>query len=103
LYDVSYQARIVGQDTNNFAAEGSLLVLIAAQIQEGYERRLVQLGRIQLIAADEINAEALTDQRGGHAKRISPVVPAGKKTDANRSRGAASRPFYRAIAAETDA
>jgi hypothetical protein len=52
----------------------------------------VQLGCIQLIAADEINAEALTDQRGGHAKRISPVVPAGKKTDANRSRGAASRP-----------
>ena len=77
-YDVFRQARIVGQDTNEFAVQGGVLPLITAQIQKGYEWFAVQLGCVQLIAADEINADPLTYQSGGHAECVRPVVPAGE-------------------------
>jgi hypothetical protein len=98
--NVFRKARVVGQDTNEFAAEGSILRLITKKIQEGYEWRSVQVGCIQLIADNEINAYTLTDQSRGHTKCIRPVVSAGEKGDANRSRGVEGRPLYDAIAWE---
>jgi hypothetical protein len=41
--NVFRQARVVGQDTNEFAAEGSILRLITTKIQEDYEWRPVHV------------------------------------------------------------
>ena len=58
----------------------------------------MQLGCVQLIAANEISSYSLSDQSGGHAECVRPVLAAGKEADPDRTRGAASRPLHRAIA-----
>jgi hypothetical protein len=63
----------------------------------------MQLGRVQLIAADEIHADSLTDQRGSHTQCVRSVVSTSKKANANGSRGAASRLLQRGVAREAHA
>jgi hypothetical protein len=38
----------------------------------------MQLGRVQLIAADEIHADSVTDQSGSHAECVRAVIATGE-------------------------
>ena len=76
---ITQQPAVVDQNSPDLAEKAGVRRLIASEIEEPHARRAAKIRAVQLVARDDIEADALRQEGGRQTEGVGSVAPAGQQ------------------------